>query len=142
MLIRYFNQNQQTHKPVKKLVRTYRSHEEDLNWAHNGVIASVINGEAIPMVHNIIEDVGFTDLYIIPMGADMVFIRSLSNVDVLQTIELASEIFNHILANFKKWDKIVVPFHRGAWLKLYGISLHAWNESFFKLCVMECGRYL
>jgi len=63
-------------------------------------------------------------------------------VDILQTIELASECSNHVLANFKKWDKIMVPFQIGAWLRLYGIPLHAWNESFFKLCVMECGRYL
>jgi len=35
-----------------------------------------------------------------------------------------------------------VPFQRGAWLRWYGIPLHAWNESFFKLCVLDCGRYL
>jgi hypothetical protein len=63
-------------------------------------------------------------------------------VDVLKTIEEASDFFNLILANVKKWDKIAVPFQRGAWLRLYGIPLHAWNESFFKLCVLDCGRYL
>ena len=35
-----------------------------------------------------------------------------------------------------------MPFQRGAWLRWYGIPLHAWNESFFKLCVLDCGRYL
>ena len=37
-------------QPVKKLVQMYRSHEEDLNWARTSLIASVINGEAIPMI--------------------------------------------------------------------------------------------
>lgn len=27
-------------------------------------------------------------------------------------------------------------------MRLYGIPLHAWNESFFKLCVLDCGRFL
>lgn len=27
-------------------------------------------------------------------------------------------------------------------MRLYGIPLHAWNENFFKLCVLDCGRYL
>jgi len=36
----------------------------------------------------------------------------------------------------------VLPFKRGAWLRVYGIPLHAWNEGFFKLCGFECGRYL
>ena len=129
-------------QPVKKLVRMYRSHEKDLKWAYNGVVTSVINGEAIPMVQNRIKDAGFTDLDIIPMDADRVFIRSLSGVDILQTIEVASEFFNLILANVKKWDKSAVPFQRGVWLRLYGIPLHPWNEYFFRLCVMDCGRYL
>jgi len=46
------------------------------------------------------------------------------------------------MTNVVQWDKGDVPFHRGAWLRLYGIPLHAWNEYFFKLCVMECGRFL
>jgi len=35
-----------------------------------------------------------------------------------------------------------MPFQRGAWLRVYGIPLHAWNEFFLKLCVLDCGRYL
>jgi len=35
-----------------------------------------------------------------------------------------------------------MPFQRGAWIRLYGIPIHAWNENFFKLCVLDCGRYL
>lgn len=36
----------------------------------------------------------------------------------------------------------MMPFRRGAWLRVYGIPIHAWNESFFKLCILECGSYL
>jgi len=41
-----------------------------------------------------------------------------------------------------RWDKAVLPFQRGAWVYIYGIPLQTWNESFFKLCVIDCGRYL
>jgi hypothetical protein len=43
-------------QPVKKLVWMYRSHEEDLKWAYNGVVASVLNGEAITLVRNIYSE--------------------------------------------------------------------------------------
>ena len=43
------------------------------------------------MVQNRLKDADFTDLDIIPMGADRVFIQSLSDVEVMQTIEVASE---------------------------------------------------
>ena len=37
----------------------------------------------------------------------------------------------------------MVPFQKGAWLRLYDIPLHVWNVSFFfKLCVFYCGSYL
>jgi hypothetical protein len=36
----------------------------------------------------------------------------------------------------------VLPFRRGAWLRVYGVPLHTWNEYFFKLCVLECGSFL
>ncbi|MCI62557.1 sulfate transporter, partial [Trifolium medium] len=35
-----------------------------------------------------------------------------------------------------------MPYRRGAWVRLYGIPLHAWNVNFFKLCVFDRGRFL
>jgi len=48
----------------------FRSQKDDLKWAHKGVIATVANGEVIPLVQNKVEDVGFLDLDIILMGDD------------------------------------------------------------------------
>lgn len=31
---------------------------------------------------------------------------------------------------------------RGAWVRIYGVPLHAWNINFFKLCILNCGRLL
>ncbi|MCI81520.1 sulfate transporter, partial [Trifolium medium] len=59
---------------------------EDLMWARKGVVATVVNGEAVPLVQERIKDVGFNNLEIIPLGADKVFIRSLSEGDVMLPI--------------------------------------------------------
>lgn len=120
----------------------YRSREEDLQWARKGFMATVINGEAIPIVRNRIDDACFEDINIIPLGADMVFIHSLSDADVSTIITEARDFFAHFFTNIVHWDKKVVLFQRGAGLRLYGIPLHALNESFFKLCVLDCGRFL
>lgn len=84
------------HRPLvcaPKLIRMYRSTADDLQWAQNGVVGTVINGEAIPMVQNRNEDAGFTDLELIPLGADKVFIRSVSGLDALVTLKEAAEFF-------------------------------------------------
>jgi predicted SpoU family rRNA methylase len=77
------------------------------------VVASVINGEAIPVIQNRVADAGFTDLHIIPFGADKIFIRSFSDADVMKTVKEASEFFNLLMTNIVHWDKTIVSFHRG-----------------------------
>ena len=111
-----------------------------MQWARGGL--SVINGEAILIVQSRIEDASVADLDVIPLGADRVFICSSSDVEVSTILEGASEFFANIFSNILRWDKNLVPFQRGAWLRLYDIPLQAWNENFFKLCILDCGRFL
>jgi hypothetical protein len=82
---------------IQKLMRKYRSCEEDFLWARCGVIATVINGESIPVVQNRIADAGVEDIDIIPLGADQVFIRSNSEVNVTTILHDAKEFFDHFL---------------------------------------------
>jgi len=116
----------------QKLVHTYRSVEEDLRWARGGLVATVINGEAIPVIQTRISDVGFKELDIIPMGADKVFVSSLPQTDVSTIIDGAKDFFNHFFSSFVRWDKQFVPFQRGAWLRIYGILVHAGERAVFK----------
>jgi len=103
----------------------YRSRAEDLQWARNGVMVSVINGVTIPVVQKRIVDVGVENIDIIPLGADRVFIRSLSKVNVSTILNDAKDFFCSFFTNIVCWDKKVVLFQQGAWLRLYGILLLA-----------------
>ncbi|GAU46776.1 hypothetical protein TSUD_402880, partial [Trifolium subterraneum] len=76
------------------------------------------------------------------MGADKVFIRSSEGVDVMSIVNNAEEFFKLIFSNWTRWGEDVMPYHRGAWVRLYGVPLNAWNVNFFKLCVFNCGRFL
>jgi len=94
------------------------------------------------VIQNRVEDTGFKDIDIIPLGADEVFVRSLSSINVSEVVHEAKPFFDMIFSSVTGWTKTVLPFQRGAWIRLYGILLHAWNEDFFKLYVFDCGRYL
>jgi hypothetical protein len=61
---------------------------------------------------------------------------------VLSVFDRAKDFFNMCFSHWVRWEKEVIPFQRGAWVRIYGIPLHAWNVNFFKLCVMDCGRFL
>jgi hypothetical protein len=102
----------------------------------------MLNGESVPLILNRVADARINDLDIIPIGADKVFIHSLSGVNVSDTVRETKQIFDLIFLHLVCWDTTVLPFQRGAWLHIYGIPLHAWNEGFFKLCVLDYGRFL
>lgn len=106
------------------------------------MIVLILNGEAIPVVQTRVYDAGFDDLDIIPNGVDKVFIRSLSNSDVMEVFVAAQDFFNLFFTQPVRWDKNILTFERGAWVRIYGTLIHAWSESFFKLCVFNCGRFL
>ncbi|MCI36134.1 DUF4283 domain protein, partial [Trifolium medium] len=84
------------------LLRNYRSMSDDVKWVQNGLVATVINGEAIPVVQNRISDTGFGDLVIIPMGADKVFVRSSDGVDALSIVSGAKEFFKLIFSHWMR----------------------------------------
>jgi hypothetical protein len=111
-------------------------------WERTGVVATITNGDATPVVRSRIKDAGFTDVDILHLGADKVFVRHVAGLEVVPIIENAREFFTMIFSHWERWERKATPFQRGAWVRLYGVPLHAWNEKFFKLCVFDCGRFL
>lgn len=49
------------------------------------------------------------------MGADKVLLRSSDNREV---------------SSILRWNREVVVRERGAWVRIYGVPLHAWNFNF------------
>jgi hypothetical protein len=129
-------------KGRKVYMRKYRSVQDDMMRARTGVVATITNGDATPVVRSRIKDAGFTDVDILHLGADKVFVRHVAGLEVVPIIENAREFFTMIFSHWERWERKATPFQRGAWVRLYGVPLHAWNEKFFKLCVFDCGRFL
>jgi hypothetical protein len=75
-----------------------------------GVVASVSNGEVISVVRRRIADAGFTDAEIIHLGADKVFVRRPTGLDVVPMLENAREFFTHLFSNWARWEDKATPF--------------------------------
>jgi len=105
-------------------------------------VASVINGEYIPLIQQRILDAGFENLDIIPMGADKVLLKSSNDIDVNSIIIGAADIFKSFFTSIHAWNNQCVKFERGVWVRLYGVPLQAWNANFFRLCAFDIGRIM
>ncbi|MCI55524.1 sulfate transporter, partial [Trifolium medium] len=91
-------------KECRVLVLNYRTKSDDGKWAQNGIVATVVNGEAVPVVQSRITDACFNDVVLIPMGADKVFVRSSTGDDVLAIVNSAAEFFKLVFSNRMRWD--------------------------------------
>ncbi|KAK2363462.1 hypothetical protein QL285_088445 [Trifolium repens] len=129
-------------KESRIYVRSYKAAPDDVDWARCGVVATIANGEAGSVVRRRLEDAGFRRLDLIHLGGARVFVRSLDGTEVLAVLDGAKDFFSMCFSHWVRWETAVIPFQRGAWVRIYGIPLHAWNCNFFKLCVMDCGRFL
>jgi hypothetical protein len=61
-------------------LRKYRSVPDNVEWASNGVVATISNGEVIPVVRRRIADAGFSYVEITHLRVDKVFVRSMAGV--------------------------------------------------------------
>ncbi|MCI27329.1 sulfate transporter, partial [Trifolium medium] len=74
--------------PVSRTyVHKYRTAVDDVQWAQNGMVATIINGEAVSVVQNRIADACFKELVILPLGADKVFVRNATGSDVASVVD-------------------------------------------------------
>jgi hypothetical protein len=128
--------------PKQQYVPMYRSDVQDKLWASKGLVVTVMNGEAIPVLQRRIYDAGFSSLDLIPLGADKVLLRSSDEREVSSILSEAAEFFDHFFSTYVRWNKNIIVRERGAWVRIYGVPLHAWNLNFFKLCVYDCGRLM
>ena len=88
------------------------------------------------------EDVKFSNVVVTPMGGDRVFLHCNDGGDIWQVYNDALHFFAMLFANIHRWTTSDVKYERGAWVRVYGVLVHAWNIEFFKLCVMGAGRFL
>jgi len=73
-------------KGQTRLVRKYRSFNEDLKWASRGLTGTVMDGAPIHVIQNRVVDAGFKDIDIIPLGADKVFVHSLNDLNISEVV--------------------------------------------------------
>jgi hypothetical protein len=116
------------HSSDSKLMIKYKPIVQDVAWAQDGVVATVSNGESIPLLQHRIFGAGFESLNLIPMGADKVMVKASGIDEVKSILSGAAEFFNSLFSSFTPWNKDCRKFERGAWIRLFGVPLHAWNE--------------
>lgn len=128
--------------PHSKGNLVYNCMSEDLVWVNGGMVARVVSGDSSLSLQQRVEDAGFTNVVVTPMGSDRVFLHCLGGDDIWKVFNDALQFFGMLFGDLHRWSSQDIIYERGAWLRIYGTPVHACNELFFKLCVSSCGRFI
>jgi len=105
-------------------------------------VERVVSRDSSLSLQQRVEDAGFVNVVVTPMGSDRGFLHCLGGDDIWKVFNEAIHIFGMLFADLQQWSPIGIIYERGAWLRIYGTLMHAWNELFFKLSVSRCGRLI
>ena len=70
------------------------------------------------------------------------FLQCFDGGDIWQLFNDVVHFFGMLFANIQQWSASEVVYERGAWIRVYGVPIHAWNDDCFRLCVLGLGRFL
>ena len=70
------------------------------------------------------------------------FIHCSDGGDIWKVFNDDVHFFDMLFGNVQKWTASEVRYERGAWVRIYGVPIHAWNVDFFRLCVAGTGRFI
>ena len=134
--------NSQLDKGSVRFIPRYNSTAQDRNWATSGMVSTVISGDSTLSLQQCVEDAGFNCVVVTPMGGDRVFLSCTGGEDIWHVFNNALHFFGMLFSNIHMWSVSDVRYEWGAWLRVYGVPVHAWNDAFFKLCVTGVGRFV
>jgi len=127
---------------VTQFTPAYKSRDEDLKWAKSGMVASIFTGDSVLALQQRMDDAGFRQVIVTPMGGDKVFLHCNGKEDVWQVFNESIDFFSLLFSNIQKWSANTFTYERGAWIRVYGVPVHAWNNDFFALCVSGVGKFI
>jgi len=130
------------HKGHVQFIPRYTSLSEDRKWATSGMVATALVEDSILALQQKVGDASFNHVVVTPMGSDRVFLHCTGGEDIWHVFNDAIHFFGMLFGNIHMWSASDVTYERGARLRVYGVPVHAWNDSFFKLCVMNVGRFV
>jgi len=131
-----------TETPAAQFTLVFKSCKKDRAWASSGMVAHIKVGDSALSFQQRIKVVGFPNVTVTPLGGDRVLLHCTGGDNFSTVLKGAYEFFGMLFSNFHKWSESLIRYERGAWLRVYGIPVHAWNDTFFRLCVSGIGRFL
>jgi hypothetical protein len=85
---------------------------------------------------------GLQNISVIPMGGSMVLLQSTRAGELERIIKAKEEWIGVYFFNVKPWSPNLVNQKRQVWVKVFGIPLHAWGDTLFRVLGERFGEFV
>ncbi|GAU18424.1 hypothetical protein TSUD_203130 [Trifolium subterraneum] len=121
----------------------YMPLEEDVIWAGECSLAKLSHDYGCSFVQQALVDVGLENITLIPLGGDKVLVHPRIDVCGAGSQQEMQDLIGNFFVDVKQWtlaDDVI--YERCAWVRCFGVPVHAWNNIFFAELAESHGRLL
>jgi len=94
-------------------------------------VVEVVCGDSTLAVQQRVEDAGFPNVIVMPMGGDKVLITCNGGEDFWKVFHGAIDFFGLLFSNYQRWMSKEFWYERGAWSRAYGVPFMHGTMLFF-----------
>jgi hypothetical protein len=108
----------------------------------DSMVGTLAKEKDVRRIQSILYMEGFPSVIVSHMGGNLVLIRSKVEGDVGRLLRSKNECLKYFFSEIKPWGPGLRTVQREVWVQVYGIPLHVWGDSFFKLVGSKLGVFL
>ncbi|XP_058776191.1 uncharacterized protein LOC131650502 [Vicia villosa] len=111
----------------------YKSKEEIRERLNKAYVGKVIVSGSAYNIQTHFEMEGFFAIKVSPMGGNLCLLEEMEDGYIEDLIGEGETWWRTWFSEIKKWEEDRVDDSRVAWIRIYGIPPHAWNDGFFRV---------
>lgn len=119
---------------------TFNMPQEDLKWLQDAFVGTTFTLEQAHDMQKYLHTERIFSVKAAPLGGKFVLLTKLGDEDFPSVLNEASSPLSKLFEEIRPWDPSLMVKERMVWLKVTGVSAHAFMEDFLKFLVNLVGR--
>lgn len=116
--------------------------EEMLQFLSTGFVAHLHHPREVSRIQAAVFMEGWSGIKVFAMGEGVVLLHSDREGEIERARAEKKEWWANNFLYVQKWLPHLIGKKRRTWVKLYGVPLHVWDESFFKIFAGKIGVFI
>jgi hypothetical protein len=129
-------------KQEKRCILSYEAAKEDMERLQKAYIGVVAQAGMSYNIQSAFHSQGYFGVKVTPLGANLTLLEGQDDGEVKALMEEAKGWLDQWFVEIKPWSPNDIDVERTIWLRVYGVPVHAWNDSFFAQFVKPWGTYI